>query len=516
MKVLGELQGAQLEQIAATSTTPASTGRVYIDVTAPTAAIPMIYDGTSWKQIQMAQSTAVVSQNSGTSCTVNWATGLNQQVILTANCVISFSNPVSGAEHRLIVQQAPYSAGVTQYIYNFNMTDQDCDQYGYQPRPGVINNGLSKNYKWLYSSAHRAAYATIPALTFAPSAAGIAAPKACDISRDGTTFSVPHSTTPFSSIYILGTDGGTRPVIGPIGVTTPPTLAASANAVAFSPCGNFWAAASGTTPFVQCYKYVEELHLITTVFSNPGTLPTTTANCLAWHPTGNHLFVGGGPTPGIGCYPVTNSAFGTILTNPVTLPLTTAVTAAAFAPQGDYVACANNTTPFLYVYPFTANPTGSIGTIVTPLAGGNIPASGPPTTVLGKALAWRPQGDYIAMGMNTTPFLFVVPFNRSTGTYGTPLTITALAAAGNAVQWTPDGQYLLVACTSSPYLYVYDFSSGTIGTAITFDGSNPGQAVNDICIHPSGNWALLTLNASTYLTGITLPNKARNYIRLND
>ncbi len=51
MKVLGQLEMAQLEQIASTSPTPAATGRIYTDVTAPTAALPKFYNGTSWKQL---------------------------------------------------------------------------------------------------------------------------------------------------------------------------------------------------------------------------------------------------------------------------------------------------------------------------------------------------------------------------------------------------------------------------------------------------------------------------------
>lgn len=514
MKVLGELQGAQLEQIAATTTTPASTGRIYIDVTVPAAAVPRIYTGAAWVPIKTGQTSALVSQNSGTSCTVDWSTGLNQQVILTANCNISFSNPQSGEKHTLVVSQAPYVASVAQWKYTLNMTDQEVGSGNYQPA-GVINSGLMKIHSWLYKAALRAAYATIPALTMAPSAAGAAAPTTGDFSPDGKSFSVGHSSSPYSSIYIIGDDGTTRPVIGMVSPTTPPTLAAASTGVAFSPCGNFWASANATTPFLQVYKFSQDTRLIQTVFSNPVTLPGTTGTgkCLAWHPTSSHIIVGATNAPLLSCYPILNSAMGTIIASPATVAAG-AVTGVAFSPQGDYLASACGTTPFIQVWPFNNNTAACFGAVASNPS--SLPAGAPATTAIGKQIAWRPQGDYIAMAMSTTPYLYVVPFNRATGAFGTALSITALAAAGNAVAWTPDGQYLLVSCTSSPYLYVYDFSAGTVGTAIVFDGSNPGQAVNDIAIHPSGNWALLMLNATPYLTGITLPNKARNYLKLID
>jgi hypothetical protein len=512
MKVLGELQGAQLEQIAATSTTPASTGRVYIDVTTPAAAIPMIYNGASWRQIKLSQSTSLISQNSGTSCTVNWANGLNQQVILTANCVISFSNPVSGEKHNLVVTQAPYAASVAQWKYTLNMTDQDVGQGIYQPT-GVINNGLSKIHAWFYKASIRAAYATIPALTFATPAAGAAAPTIASFSPDGRSYSVGHSASPFSTLYAIGSEGATRPVIGMLSPTTPPTIAAAALGVGFSPCGNFWAAVSGSTPFVQLYKFNQDTRLIQGVSANPAQLPYTAAASMAWHPTGSHIAVGCTGTPFIACYPVTNQAIGTIVTAPGTTPAAT-IAAMAFSPQGDYIAVCPNATTFLQVYPFNNNSSSPFGAICA--APASPPGSGATATILGKQVSWRPQGDYIAMGMSSTPFLYVVPFNRATGTFGTALSLTAIASAANSVSWTPDGQYLVVSTTSSPYLYVYDFSSGTIGTAVTFDGSNPGQAVNDVNIHPSGNWAILSLNATPYITGITLPNKARNYLKLID
>ncbi len=115
---------------------------------------------------------------------------------------------------------------------------------------------------------------------------------------------------------------------------------------------------------------------------------------------------------------------------------------------------------------------------------------------------------------SSTPYLYVVPFNRTTGAFGTALTISALAGTGQCVQWTPDGQYLLVGMDTTPYFYAFDFSASTIGTPVAFDGSNPGQVVNDMVIHPSGEYVLLALNAGVFIYAYNIPMKIRNYVRL--
>ncbi len=51
MNVYGELKKAQLENISSASPTPATQGRMYLDVTAPAAPVPKVYLNTSWVPI---------------------------------------------------------------------------------------------------------------------------------------------------------------------------------------------------------------------------------------------------------------------------------------------------------------------------------------------------------------------------------------------------------------------------------------------------------------------------------
>jgi hypothetical protein len=180
------------------------------------------------------------------------------------------------------------------------------------------------------------------------------------------------------------------------------------------------------------------------------------------------------------------------------------------------LAVASQTTPFLQVYPFTwavsaaSVLSGSYGTICANPAA--LPAGGPAAG--GHGVAWRPQGDFIALAMSVTPYLYVVPFNRVAGTFGAALTISAQVGAITSVRWSPDGQYLFATSATSPYLMMYSFATSTIGATVGFTNNGPTGAVNDFCVHPSGEYGIATLSASPYIAVIPLPTPQRDYIRM--
>lgn len=510
MKVLGQLDSAQLEQLASTSPTPTPTGRVYADVTSPLAAIPMFFNGTTWRQLRLSQTAATIVSSSGKAVTVDWSTGFTQQVNLTDNCVISFSNPVAGETHTLIVKQSTNQ--FLSFMYTLNMTDQDSRREPYQPI-GPIPTGNERVHRWYYNSGARAAVTTIPAnfytaTGFSPGTLGTG----IDISADQKNFAMGQTSSPYSTCYTL-VEVPTN-IMHPFGLSyaSPTAAAAQVVGLAYSPDNRSVFTASGSTPYLQGWA-TYNLGVGVTVFADPATPPTGAAKCVAVHPTGYWVGVGHTTSPFISVYPVNGLGYGTKIANPGTLPAAQ-VNSFAWCPQGDYIAATGQTTPFLQVWPWTVNSSTGAGTFGTVVANPGILPAGGPAGALGKGLAWRPQGDYIAIATTVSPFLYVVPFNRSTGAYGTALTITALSAAAKCVQWTPDGQYLLVGTGTSPYFYCYDFSAATIGTPVAFDGSNPGVAINDMVIHPHGEYVLLALNSGAFIYAYNIPIKARSYIRL--
>lgn len=519
MKVNGQLERAQMEQFKTGFPSGSHpTARFGADTQNAARALPGFYDGTEWKQLAFSTTTNYPSKNSGKNVTIDWNDGLIQVLILTDNCLVSFSNPKENMNHTLIVKQAGYSSIspvlTSMFQYILNMKDQETRLTPYQPAVSLPQSGIAV-HKWQYKTAIKpAADSFVPRQQTPAWGAALSALSGISVAPAGDIFCGGATATPFTSWMTYG-QTPYRPIVGPSNSPLAPTAAVAAvTSTAIAPDGLSVAYTSGTSPFVQLFAVSTKTGTPMTVAPNPGTLPTGAGQCSAWHPTATHLAVGHATSPFLSVYPVNaeNSfGFGTKLTNPATLPAAQ-VNAVAFSPLGDFLTVASQTTPFIQTYLFDKNAV-SVGTIV--LDPPTLPAGGPAQG--GKAVAWRPQGDYIAMGMSVSPYLYVVPFDRNTASYSLPLLIgTPPGAAVTSVQWTPDGEFLLVGTSVSPYLLVYDFGSKTIGSPMGYDFSPPGVAIRDIAVLPSGDQAILATGTTPFVMTQKLPTRVKNYLKLTE
>lgn len=506
MRVNGQLKIAQLEQLASASPTPTPTGRIYADVTSASAAIPRFYNGTSWKQMAFELSGDIVSQNSGTAVTVDWSTGLNQKVVLTGHCLISFSNPQAGKTHILVVQQTTVAQTSAQFMYKLNLIDQDSSGLPYQI-PGVIAPNRTHSYGWLYKSGLRAANNAILGASKQPSSLMSTAALGASMHPLGNIIAIANATSPFMAHYPVWDEGLTTPGLGLQNIKTPTTGVGANSDAVYTPDGMFCIVASGTTPFVQAF-HLDSGFCTGAAITAPTALAGAGKSCDV-HPAGGFIAVGHTTTPFMTVLPILTNAWGTKLTDAVSLPAAQ-VNAIAFSPMGEYLAVGSGTSPFLEVYNFTqTQAAGAIGSKLT--APVSLPTGGPPAS-LGKGLAWRPQGDFIAMAMTVSPYLYVVPFNRATGAFGTPLTFgTGPSGQCNSVAWSPDGQYLFVSSTTSPFFFCYNFSASTIGTSV---GTNIAAQANGIMVASSGEFLIVGLNATPFVNTHPAPTAAKNYLRI--
>ncbi|MBL7716582.1 MAG: WD40 repeat domain-containing protein [Bdellovibrionales bacterium] len=513
MKVYGPLEVAQFENIASANPTPGARGRIYADTSGGTTAVPKFHNGLGWQPFKLGQTDPLYNAgNSGKAATINWANGLSQKLTLTDNCIISFSNPVPGEAHTLVVlQNATEIPGAKPFVYKFNLTDQASRRTPYQPS-GLLQSSAIGMHKWYYAAGTVPAYATIPGAFGNPNSLLSTAAFGICYSPDGKTLYQGNGTSPFVHFYQLLDDGPKVYAIGvnPTSVTAGP---GQVNSVAVAPNGKFLFFASSTSPFIGMRAIDPNGNPSLLSYSNPGTLPTAARICIDVHPAGSHVIVGGGTSPFMEAYPI-NNGFGTKLSNPGSLP-TAQVNGVAFSPQGDYVAIAVNSSPFIEVYPFDYF-TG-FGTKVS--APASLPTNAAPT-LGGKVIAWRPQGDWIAMGMTGGNFIYLVPFDRGAGTFGFPpfLGPPFFLPAGNinGLAWSPDGQFLAAASSASPQLtiWAYNASGGITLPPLPFDGGPPGVQANDVVWHPSGELVSLSLNSSPFVMTYTVPRVAKNYLKL--
>jgi WD domain, G-beta repeat len=523
MKVIGQLERAQLENAAGTGALPgpASTGRVMMDTTNPAQAVPRVYNGSTWMPMLTGQTTPLIQQTSSGAAmtvTVNWATGLNQEVILGAHTTIQFTNPQAGQIHTLLVtQRATEASSTTPWMYNFNFPDQYTRRLDYIQK-GCVRSSESHTYSWFYSAGVKPGYATVPAtsngmMTTATNiATGIAVhPKFNQVytGRQTTPFL---AVTPFFDDCTGARWGTYAGVIG-----TMNAFAGVINSVAITPDGDTIFCGGATTPFLQG-QVLDGLGYpsnVNVLFTNPATLPAGSVFTVAVHPSGSHVVCGHATTPFMSCYPIVASGFSTKIANPATTLPAAQVNALAWSPTGDFLAVASQTSPFLQVYSF--DPYTGFG--ATPVASpATLPTGGPGSGVGGHGVAWNPAGTWIALAMSTAPYLYMVPFNRQTGTFGTAIASITVPFFGNvtSVAFSPCGNYL-IAGGGGNQLAILDTSSlpalGPLG--LNFDAGAPSSVVNDIALHPSGEYFMCAQNATPYLYICQMPRKTKNYLKLN-
>lgn len=526
MKVNGQLEGAQLEQLSSGTATPASTARMFADVRNPLAAVPMFYNGSAWRPLALEQSSAFVSQNSGIACTVNWANGLNQEVVLTSHALISFSNPQPGKIHTLIVKQTnTISAGIPPNLwsYKFNMIDQDSQFQSYQPNI-MQGPGQNRVYRWMYNTNIRPGYGNFATNTFIATTTPATLMTGLDISPDGKFFTGGRTSTPFL------TQGGLRDPkyinnmlespFQEFGTTAAPTaIAGQPTDICYHPSGKIVFGSMTASPYVFAGGLNQGTGdylsggIVAGLYGSPGTGVAGAGRSVAVSPNGLCVAVGHATTPFLSVYQWTARQFGSKFTNPGTLPAAQ-VNGVDFHPTADIIAAASQTFPYLEAWEFThsAGPSAAFGAKIP-----NPPnaAAGGPNGGTGKCLKWRPQGDYIAMAMSVTPYIYVVPYDRATKTFGNAIAVgLGLPGAVNCLEWSPDGQYLLLGCSSGAYLYCVDFSTGTLVSTVPFDGTSPGQQINAIRVDPTGTFVFLAMNGGNFLISYSMPQKSRNYLKL--
>ena len=70
-------------------------------------------------------------------------------------------------------------------------------------------------------------------------------------------------------------------------------------------------------------------------------------------------------------------------------------------------------------------------------------------------MGWSPDGRYLAVGHNTTPYVTIyLMMGRSITKIADPEDLPT--GIGHAVGWSPDGRHLAVGHNTDPYVTIYD------------------------------------------------------------
>jgi len=129
---------------------------------------------------------------------------------------------------------------------------------------------------------------------------------------------------------------------------------------------------------------------------------------------------------------------------------------ARWSPDGRFIATENNSRADLQIYEFTG---GSLVSKVT---------STDPTEI--SDLQWSPNGKFIAITeAGSTDEIKVYPVDTDAGYIGSPINIINTSNNPNNLTWSPDGNYLATGAETSPFVTVYSVNQGYLTQVDTDD-----------------------------------------------
>jgi WD40 repeat protein len=175
------------------------------------------------------------------------------------------------------------------------------------------------------------------------------------------------------------------------------------------------------------------------------------------------------------------------ITDPATLPGGNG-RGSAWSPDGRYLAIAHETTPFVTIYDWISGSPVKIANPAT-LPTGN-----------GTQVAWSPDGRYLAVSnADTSPYITFYDWQT-----GSPVKITNPATLptghGAGCAWSPDGRFFAVTHSVSPFITIYDWITGS-PVKITNPATLPaGTSANGVAWSPDGRYLAVGHTATPFIT----------------
>lgn len=216
----------------------------------------------------------------------------------------------------------------------------------------------------------------------------------------------------------------------------------------------------------------------------PDVLPTSDGRAAAFSPDGKYLAVATYSSPYIIIYKRTGDIF-TKLPDPDILPPNSA-NSVAFSPDNSYLVVSHRDSPYITIYKRN-------GDNFTKLPN---PANLPAGTSYG--VAFSPDGNLLAATHTWSPYVTI--YKRNDDTF-TKLPNPDILPAGNGygATFSPDGNYLVVAHFDSPYVTIYKCIDGTFMKLPNPDVL-PTDYVNDVTFSPDGNYLVMAHFDHPYIT----------------
>lgn len=267
-------------------------------------------------------------------------------------------------------------------------------------------------------------------------------------------------------------------------VASPITGTGAGPGMAWSPNGQHLLC-NGNQTKVGCYKRTGDTIAALPLLPNHDLGGSSQAQGLCWSPDGVYAIVFGTGPPYFNQYSRAGDTF-TKMANTADQPVGTCY-GVSWSPNGQYVAFAHETTPFLTIYKVGVG--GSLTKIASPTT---------PPAARGTGVAWTSDSKYLAVSHVTSPFVSV--YKRS-GDAFVKINNPASLPSGNAsgVAWSPDSAYLAVVNSASPYLTVYRRIGDSLYRMPTPSVLPPNSPTGQLSWTPDGQILTIGLGSSPFL-----------------
>lgn len=291
-------------------------------------------------------------------------------------------------------------------------------------------------------------------------------------------------------------------------LTEPASIPSSAErGSSFSNDGQFLAL--GTTNAVEKMVIYQRDGIEFTKLTTPASLGIGSTFDIAFSPTTEFLAIVSGGSgldrrPYLRIYQRDGTTF-TKIADPASLPEATENTRnVAWSPDGRYLAIATELSPFLRIYARTGIDEFTI-----------LPAPASLPTAAGRALEWSPDGQLLAVATNNNVVVYAQNGSTFTLLLDNPASVTS--GTKEFITWSPDGNYLLSNGTNNVDLYGRT-SDNTL--ALLDSPASNGAGLRDAAWSPDGQFLYVQaqtggLQHTFYQTSVSLPESGVVVIKAN-
>jgi hypothetical protein len=309
--------------------------------------------------------------------------------------------------------------------------------------------------------------------------------------------SIEHSLMQIRDLLSGGAIGGGVGLDSGTPATVDPSLAAATGTDADAAHGDHRHAVTGVATEAQLdaveiavAPIIDDRRISVGTEITHATKPTSSGLACRWNANHSVLFIGSltGGGQSLRAYPFSNANPG-VFSAPVVATTGTESSNQVAVRPGDtggatHVATAHTASPWLRIYPWSGSVWSAAIDPGSPPAGNGAPV----------AVAWRPDGAFVALGRSAdagNPEVIIFPFDGAT--IGAGITLAATGQRARGLAWSPDGLYLFVAWETGTTLRVsaHSFDGVTIGSAIE-PASKPDDVVSDVKVSPDGNWIAIS------------------------